>query len=274
MKVITWNVHSANKKSPVWQYFSGLDADVALLQEVVGIPQEIKNIYNVLSRVAIYKTGKHQRFSTAVITKGTIVNEINLKSDYDWVNRELDFFIGNLVGCSVQIPNQELFNIISVYSPAWSVDRNRLTGIDVSQVKLQSNPDVWATEILWAALKKAVTKNSNWIVGGDFNSSETFDKEWQIRYGVKYGLQSSGNKEILDRMQNLGLTECLRRYNNGKIIPTFKHSSGEIAHQMDHLFVTDRLFLRINNCIAGDPITVFDKLSDHLPIIADFNTVF
>jgi exonuclease III len=273
MRIITWNVHWANEKSAVWEFISGLEADVLLLQEVVSIPKHIVEKYKVLSRTAIYKTGKPQRFSTAVMTKGEIVSEISLLSDYDWVNRELDFFKGNFIGCTVLLPNQGLFNIVSVYSPAWPVDKNRLTGIDVSQVKLKLNPDVWATEILWSGLKKAELKNTSWIIGGDFNSSETFDKEWQTKNGMTFGLQSSGNKEILDRMANLGLTECLRKFNNDTIIPTFKHSSGEIAHQMDHLFVTDRLMSQLNNCVAGDQTIVFDKLSDHLPIIADFNLV-
>lgn len=273
MRVISWNVHGSNEKSNIWKFLSGLDADIVLLQEVVSIPQEITDKYNVLSRVAIYKTGKPQRFSTSVITKGEIVSEIILVSDYEWVNRELDFFKGNFIGCIVQLPNQDLYNVVSVYSPAWPVDKNRLVEIDISQVKLKSNPDVWATEVLWVALKKAEPKGKNWIVGGDFNSSETFDIDWQIKNGVKYGLQSSGNKEILDRMVNLGFIECLRKSNNDKIIPTFKHSSGEIAHQMDHLFVTERLISRLNNCVVGDQTIVFDKLSDHLPIIADFKVV-
>ena len=154
MRIITWNIHGANEKSNVWNFLSGLDADIIILQEVVSMPQEIHEKYNVLSRVAIYKTGKPQRFSTAVITKGKITNEIILSSDYEWLNRELDFFKGNFIGCTVQFSNQEQLNVVSVYSPAWPVNKDRLQGIDVSQVKLKLNPDVWATEILWAALRK------------------------------------------------------------------------------------------------------------------------
>lgn len=98
MRIITWNVHGANEKSNVWKFISGLAADILLLQEVVSIPQNIIEKYNVLSRTAIYKTGKPQIFSTTIITKGEIVSEIKLLSDYDWVNRELDFFKGFNVG--------------------------------------------------------------------------------------------------------------------------------------------------------------------------------
>ncbi len=220
------------------------------------------------------KQGDLRGLVLPILTKGKIVNEIPLSSDYEWVNRELEFFKGNLISCVIQFPNQEPINVVSVYSPAWPVDKDRLLGIDVSQVKLKSNPDVWVTEILWSSLKKSEIKNTNWIVGGDFNSSETFDRDWQIKNGVKYGLQSSGNREILDRMINIGFTECLRKFNNDKIIPTFRHSSGEISHQMDHLFVNERLFSRLNTCFVGDQTIVFNKLlSDHLPIIADFKVV-
>lgn len=73
-------------------------------------------------------------------------------------------------------------------------------------------------------------------------------------------------------MVELGFTECLRRFNNDKIIHTFKHSSSEIAHQMDHLFVTNNVFSRLGKCVVGEHSIIFDRaLSDHLPIIADFS---
>jgi exonuclease III len=241
-----------------------------LLQEVRSIPKVILERYDVLSRVAICKSGKPQRFRTAVVKKGKITGEIQLSSKYDWVNRELDFFKGNLIGCTIELFGRP-FKVISVYSPAWPVSKDKLQGIDVSQVRLTSNSKIWATEILWAALQKVELNGKDWIVGGDFNSSETFDVEWQVKNGIYFGIKSSGNKEILDRMTTLGFAECLRKYNNDRIIPTFKHSRGEIAHQMDHLFVTEGLVSSLKNCVVGDPVVVFDKLSDHLPVIVDIS---
>jgi exonuclease III len=272
MRVITWNIHGAKSDSLVWKFLLEMNPDIILLQEVGSIPERIKEVYDILSRVAIYKTGRPQKFSTVVLTNGKIIGEIPLSSDRVWVNSELDFFKGNLISCIIQLPNQEPINVISVYSPAWPVDKERLNGIDVSQVKLKLNPDVWVTEIIWSALKTMVSGNENWIVGGDYNSSETFDKEWQDKNGIKFGIRSYGNREILDRMVEIGFTECLRTFNNDKIIPTFKHSSSEIAHQMDHLFVTNNVFSRLDKCVVGEHSIIFDRaLSDHLPIIADFS---
>ena len=44
----------------------------------------------------------------------------------------------------------------------------------------------------------AITEDTNWIVGGDFNSSVKSDD-----------LRDRGNWEIVDRMNALGLTDCL-----------------------------------------------------------------
>lgn len=272
MRVITWNIHSANKDSRIWQLLLELQPDIVLLQEVGDISEEIKNIYKILSKIAITKTGKPQRFSTAVLVKGKIIGEIKLSSKHAWVNRELEFFKGNFISCIVQTETQKTYKVVSVYSPAWPVDKNRLKGIDVSQVKLKLNPDVWGTEIIWSALKNSILDNEKWIVGGDYNISETFDKEWQDKNGKVFGIRSSGNKEIIDRMYAMGFTECLRKSNNDNIIPTFKHSNQTVVHQIDHLFVTNDLYSKLEKCNVGDQAVIFgESLSDHLPIIADFN---
>ncbi len=72
-------------------------------------------------------------------------------------------------------------NIISVYSPAWSIDQaainNQIEGVDISDVKLKENPMLWPTEIIWLTLQEKNFNNSFWIVGGDYNSSPRFDDQ-------------------------------------------------------------------------------------------------
>lgn len=273
MRVITWNIHRASQQSPVWKLLSELKPDIVLLQEVGSIPEEIKKIYKILSRVAITKAVTPQKFSTAILVKGNIIKEVTLKSKYDWVNKELEFFKGNFISCAVHLQNQEPVNIVSVYSPAWPVSKKRLKGIDVTPVKLSLNPDVWGSEIIWSALKNTISNNEAWIAGGDYNISETFDINWQDINKVRYGIRCYGSMEMLERMNHLGFTECLRGY-YGKIVPTFKHSSGKINHQIDHLFVTNSLYSQIQTCTVGDQSIIFgNSLSDHLPVIADFKEV-
>ena len=272
MRVITWNVHGARKESPVWSFLSGLTADVILLQEVGGIPVLISENFDYLARPAINKDGKPQRFHTAILVKGKITDGFSLSSAHEWVNRELRFFDGNLVACTVQLPDCEPLKVVSVYCPAWPVNKDRLTGIELGDIKSsRGNPDVWATDILWDALTAALIENECWIVAGDFNSSETFDSEWQDRNNLRYGIRTCGCAEMLERMNQIGLTECLRKLRSDPIVPTFRHSRGGIHHQIDHLFVSNGLLSRLEKCTVGDQATVFGRsLSDHLPIIADF----
>lgn len=264
MRIITWNLRRANAGSVVWRILKDLNPDIILLQEVSVIPADIKSLYEIEFRPAVNKKGNFQNFGTAVLVKGKIISKIQLSSEFEWVNKEIGYFNGNLVSCIVQTGSNELINVISVYSPAWPISADRIKNIDISQVKLQLSKKLWCTEVLWSALKnQSSIKNDNWVVGGDFNTSETFDYLW------KGG--PSGNLEIIERMNGLGLNECLRAF-NGKLIPTFKNpKGGKVIHQIDHIYASEMMYAKLSNCATGNDDIIFGQsLSDHLPIIADF----
>ena len=250
----------ATHTSAAWKYFQELDADLALLQEVRSIPDDVSQGFTALLHNASTKTGTKQRFKTAVLVRGQASERLVLESESSWVNEELDRLAGNFVGCDVTIKDATL-RVLSVHSPAWPIDRQRLAGIDVSSIKLENNPDVWGTELLWAALKHA-DRTLPWIVGGDLNSSETFDYMWS---GGPHG-----NREVLDRVQDLGFTELLR-HSQGALTPTFRNPRDKkVVHQIDHLFVSKELLRTLVRCDVGSADRVFGGgLSDHLPIIAD-----
>lgn len=260
MRVISWNMRRATKTSAAWKLLDNLKPDIILLQEVSSIPENIKKEFDIKFAKAVKKSGKPQTFGNAILVRGKIIDELPLVSEYDWVNKEIEYFAGNLLSCVVQPNGYNKINVISVYSPAWPIDIKKYSDIDVSSVMLKENPELWVTEILWSALKNANLSGAPWVVAGDLNSSPTFDLTW-----------SSGNQEILDRMKKLGFTECLYRYNS-KLVPTFRNPKGGIIlHQMDHLFVTDSLHSNLKKCEVGDKLSIFeDSISDHLPIIGDF----
>ncbi|MBI3385638.1 endonuclease/exonuclease/phosphatase family protein [Candidatus Gottesmanbacteria bacterium] len=261
IRVLTWNVRRAHRTNSVWNYLQELSPDVAVLQEVSSIPENILLNYAIKSKYATGKKGNPQKFSTVILVRGRIGDEILLFSDKLWVSKELCYFSGNLVASQILPDKGPPIKVVSVYSPAWPANPERLKNIDVTGVKLTDNPDVWVHDLLWVGLSHLRPHpDESWIVAGDFNASETFD--------VTFG---SGNKELLKRMSNLGLIECLR-YSKGKLTPTYKNvNNKKIEHQIDHLFVTSILAQRLIKCDVRDRARVFDKgLSDHLPIIADF----
>lgn len=253
----------ATARSAAWDYLLERDPDLALLQEVGSIPDSVRSRYACHSALATGKSGCPQRFSTAILVRGGLGNAVPLRSSAPWVQDELDRFAGNLLACEVEPHGGPAAHAVSVYSPAWPVDRGRLESVDVTSVRLTQNRDVWVADLLWSALSAyGSLAAGSWVVAGDFNLSETFDL-W--RGGPR------GNREYLDRMADLGLVECLRA-SRGELTPTSRNTDRTtIKHQMDHLFVSASLAERLVSCEVGQRDTVFGQnLSDHLPIIAEF----
>ena len=103
----------------------------------------------------------------------------------------------------------------------------------------------------------------NWIVGGDFNSSILFDLP-----------KDRGNREVIRRLNALGLTDCTVSHFYGESVPTFRQARGSIKHQLDYCYVNADLLERLACARVLSRQEVFGsmpKLSDHLPIVCEFD---
>jgi exonuclease III len=265
LRVVTWNCRRASAEHSLWDYFEELAPDMAVRQEVAGVPARVRETYELRLATPVTQGGNQQKFQSALLVRGRIGEAVELTTELDWVNRELERFAAGLMAFRVKVMDGRALTVIGVYSPAWPVDRARLEGIDVGSVKLEQNPEVWVTDLLVAALRsQTMDRSVPMIVAGDFNLSETFDR-W------KGGPR--GNREWLDRMAALGFTECLR-HSQGVLTPTYRRPGRvEPESQIDHIFVTNDLAASLVRCRTGDPERVYGQnLSDHLPIVAEFVT--
>lgn len=264
LRLISWNMRRATRQSAAWAYLRQLEPEIAVLQEVGGVPEEIGQAYAVSTATPRTKHGKPQRFSTVVLARGQIIEELPLRASTPWLDELLSHFAGNILSVRLQRPGEEPLRLVNVYSPAWPVPRESYAGIDVSQVTLKQNPDLWVTDLVTAALTEiGPAMQGNWLVAGDFNSCVSFDR-W------KGGPR--GNQEWLDRMARLGFLECLSGY-HGRMVPTFKapHRT-EPTCQIDKVFATADLYHRLLACRVGEQARVLgEALSDHLPILAEFS---
>jgi exonuclease III len=256
IRILTWNTRRICPRNvEFWNYFGKINPDIALLQEVKEIP--ILNEYESYSEFPLTKHDTPQTFQTVILVKGEIFEDVELKTDKDWVNKLLEKYKGNIIAKKVLVNGKEV-NIINVYSPAWPIEVS--PEIDLKGVQLENNSELWLADILRYALKD-IDQNDAWVIGGDFNLSETFD------YPI-----NKGNKEYLDGMQKLGFTECLATF-NGRLVPIFRNpADNRIDHQIDHLFVSDVFRDKLTECSVGDHIVFEKNMSDHLPIIAGFST--
>lgn len=265
MRVVTWNCSRAGRKSTVWNYLMQLNPDVAVLQEVTAIPESVTSRFASKAVLSTNKSGVPQSFGTAILVKGKVESTVPLRSSIDWINSELLRFPGNLLTCDVATGDGRQLRITSVHSPAWPVDSKIVQSHDVSKVRLTQNKDVWVADLLWASMGEMLkTTDLPWVVAGDFNLSETFDS---LPAGPR------GNLEYLQRMEAIGFVECLRKA-NGKLVPTYLNKDKKgLVHQIDHMFVNQRLASSLSSSTVGSETEVLHKgLSDHLPIVSDFTS--
>lgn len=266
MKVLTWNVNRASlSRSGVWGRLEQEDADIVLLQEVTRIPDSIRQQYggNFHAVRPRYFGGHDAPIQTVILSKWSLNAEPFLTSNLDWINKIHAERYGWILGCQIVDDAGVGFQVVSVHMPAFHVPRQHLEDVDVSAIKLKNNPRLWFTEILWSLLQNAdLSDDTNWIVGGDFNSSVKFDQP-----------RNRGNREIVDRMAKLGLTDCLCP---GAVdpVPTFQHTSKQVEHQLDYLYVNGPVLKRLRTARVPGRGEIFDRkprVSDHLPIVCEFN---
>jgi endonuclease/exonuclease/phosphatase family metal-dependent hydrolase len=262
-RVVTWNCRRAGATHAAWEYLRALAPDIALLQELTGVPEWAHSEFDLRLATPPTKGDRPQRFQSALLIRGRIGAPVTFRSRIPWVNDELERFGPNLLAHQIELEAGPRLNVACVYSPAWPVSRTRLEGLDLSGVKLTQNPDVWVSDLLVAALRDTPAGHLPWIVAGDFNACETFDS-W------KGGPR--GNREWLDRMAALGFTECLR-YSRGALTPTFRRPGKALAHcQIDHLFASAELKVHLVSCRVEPPEQIYEQgLSDHLPIVSEFD---
>ena len=254
----------AKAESSAWQILLDLDPEIALLQEVGAVPERVLEAFSVVASHPRTKAGRPQRFQTAVLSKFPLDASLTLSSELDWVNDEYEHYSGNILSCTSTSGRSGRLNLVSFYSPAWHIPDERLVDTDLSQVKLTNNPKVYVTEILWKLLADSMpSAEGGWIIAGDFNSSTTFDWMW--------GKKPRGNQEIIDRMNALGLVDCLSSY-AGELVPTFKNPRGaRVIHQLDYIYTDSHLGERLRSSGVVSDSDVFERaLSDHLPVVSDF----
>lgn len=268
MRAVSWNMRSAKAgRFAAWEYLLELNPDIALLQDVVELPLQVAAAYEAREAFAIRQSGQRQRFKTMLLVRGRIHEEMLLPAAEPWIAEELQRYAGNLISHRVQLDAGPTLNAISVYNPAWPINKDRLLDTDTGKVRLtQQNCSIWLSDLLWSSLGLLLNEATGpLIVAGDFNLCENFDR---------WNATPAGNREYLDRMASLGLVECLR-HTSGEVMPTFRRpGADEPSCQIDHMFVTKPLANALVTARAGSRDVVFGQgLSDHLPIIADFTVL-
>jgi exonuclease III len=259
MNVISWNMRRAKKESEAWSCLREENPDIALLQEVGEIPEDISQSYSLVMKKPRKKDGGEQSFYTAILVRGEINYEIQLTVKESWLAESMEYFEGNFIALNISTKEFESINIASIYSPAWRIDTGLIPALESSQMGMEKTPGLMFYDIFFKAIQNQDFMSTEWIIAGDLNTSLKFEE--------LYGWTNC--RHLIRGLEEMGLHECLKGFND-EIVPTFKHSRGSVIHQLDYMFVTQSLRECLSSCSTGDDKILTESFSDHLPIISKF----
>ena len=168
---------------------------------------------------------------------------------------------GSFVDARIKV-NGEVLNVVSVYSPAWSIEKFLPNDVDMAEVESMFGKVFSAHDLFAYCLEQNTEiKNEYWVIAGDFNMYETI-KTPRLKDTAKY----------IEKLNSMGLQDSLRNYSK-KLTPTYNWRDGEkLINQLDYMFTSQALSKKLESCVVGDSEEIFgNKMSDHLPVIGTFS---
>ncbi len=267
MRVVVWNVRGASEESlETWSELRALNFDVALLQEVNGVPDFITETHRFIGFQANKRMGGKQKFKTGVLVrKGGQTIPVRLASSHAPLQEVLEAYSGNLVHVCWERAPGDLWHLLSCYSPAWPLYSFKpIISRGIRAFKSRLSGQLWLTDIIHRYVGEQVKEmgdTSRWVVAGDFNSATTFD--WE----------KGQNQEVIDNLRAVGFEDAISAL-GGKPVPTFRHSRGSVKHQLDYLYLNAAAREGLETCEVLDNGGIFERgLSDHLPLLGTWSNL-
>ncbi len=267
MRFICWNMNKRRQR-PTWEYLLELKPDICLLQESkppTSLEFGLQSRLNSDFRIIPNEEGGQTSGSALLVRHGLSTKQARFSSAKSpWVANSLNALGRAFVVAELEWADKIIL-LVSGYSHAYLVpslnpDMSVEDRIEAARASYKKNGALWGLYLLWRWLTTEVLPRPC-IVGGDFNASVKYDRSW-----------GEGHQEMLDRYTQAGLVECLRQFHpDPESTPTFKNTDGgAIIHQVDYLWATPDLAALLKSCSVGSREIMDRRLSDHLPIIAEF----
>ena len=104
----------------------------------------------------------------------------------------------------------------------------------------------------------------NIIIAGDFNMDRRMDDNPTNSIFAKKGTYP--HNDFFNAILDMGFYDCVRKHIS-KPIQTFRSVKGNFPWELDHMFCTKELY----DCLKRINVQNTEELSDHNPIVADFD---
>jgi len=271
-RVATWNMdhwkgvgRDREHTTKVWQYASDLGADVVLLQEAVAPPSGFDAaVFPSPDAQARWHSGGRAAFGTAIAVFGHEAKEVDVGPLLgDRTGRLTQTHAAAFVAARVVVGGHEI-TVASLYGILDGPLLDKQTYAVTSMHRSLSD----LTPLLNA-------RSTMRVLGGDLNVST------QMRPPDR-----AAHRLVFDRIAAFGLGDCTRatagaRQRLGNCIceegdacvhvQTHRNPKSPVPWQLDYLFASKKqLMNRLTSCRAVDDDPRVWELSDHCPLVAEF----
>lgn len=235
MKIVTWNCNGALRNK--FEKLEFLDADIYIIQECENPKQSINMKYNKWALNSLW-IGDNKNKGLGVFAKEEI-NIFSLKWSSNYNNHNVKFFL------------------------PFSID-NKLDVLAVWNHKNHS-PNFGYIGQLWKYLQINKHKLENTMVVGDFNSNSIWD-EWDRWWN---------HSDVVRELNEIGIEsiyhKSFKEKQGRETSPTFfLYRNLDKPYHIDYFFAPNQIINQIIKFEIGD-IDEWLQLSDHLPLICEFN---
>jgi len=240
MRIVDWNI---NRRLPPWEYLiNELDPDIALIQECSKLPKTLD------SSKVIHTLAKDRKFGNAIYVKDAVWEELSIDTTRT----------GSLMVARVTTPKDESLVVINLYGLLESLHENP------SRKLVHPGIHIALSELSYLLGGLTRPKYTNFVLAGDFNNDRRMDTHPTF---ARKGKRTTNL--MFDRVEDYRLQDCVKEYYPDSV-QTYRHNTGNYFWQLDHMFASKKIFKNLNNLYIDNSDEV-NRLSDHNPIVADFD---
>jgi hypothetical protein len=251
MRVISWNMGLARGRrsathDQAWHYLLGLGPDLAFVQEALP-PTWIRGEGALIQ-------GPFKQWGSAIFSprypleRFSLAKESNLRS----LGEYLAFAVASL-------PDGSDALVASVHARAARATAAQLGSLDPDDVARPSSDGPMVNDVVFVGLHELSQGWSSFLVAGDWNTARHQGGDRASKAGA----------EFFDRVSDGGWFDCVWDKLGEEVKTWFRE--GDKLIQDDHAFCDQGLGLRLKHVRAPDDAPTFLGLSDHAPLILDFD---
>jgi endonuclease/exonuclease/phosphatase (EEP) superfamily protein YafD len=252
VRIVSWNMGLADRThsrhrlhDQAWHYLLGLGPDLAFVQE--ALPPTWVRSEGTLIR------GPFSQWGSAIFSPRYPLERLPLPEDSPL--RRLGSYLAFGIA---SLPDGSDAVVASVHAVDRKASPAQLRDLDPAEIARSPGAPVWISDLVFSGLVKLV-RDGSFIAAGDWNTAHRFPAS----------RTSAAASRFFERAKEHGWFECLPEEPGEAMRTWFR--AGDEPSQIDHVFCDAGLADRRGQVRVAADAAEDLRLSDHAPLIADFD---